>query len=44
MALGEAERARALRAELQQIPLSDQERERFRDELHAADDLERLMN
>ncbi len=44
VALGEAERARALRSELTQIPLSDEERERFRDELHAADDLEQLMN
>lgn len=44
VALGEAERALALRAELKQIPLSDEQRERFRDELHAADDLERLMS
>lgn len=44
VALGEAERALALRAELKQIPLSDEEHERFRDELHAAGALERLMS
>ncbi|MGH3778749.1 MAG: glyoxalase [Pseudonocardiaceae bacterium] len=43
VALGEVERARALRAELETIPLSDEERARFRDELAAADDLEQLM-
>ncbi|MGH3918287.1 MAG: hypothetical protein ACRDSG_04475 [Pseudonocardiaceae bacterium] len=37
------ERVRALRAELEGIPLSDEERARFRDELAAADDLEQLM-
>ncbi len=44
IALGEVERARALRAELEATSLSDEERERFRDELQAADDLEQLMN
>ncbi|MGH3990348.1 MAG: hypothetical protein ACRDTZ_23985, partial [Pseudonocardiaceae bacterium] len=43
VALGEAERVRALRAELEGIPLSDEERARFRDELAPADDLEQLM-
>jgi hypothetical protein len=41
LALGDAERARAVRAELRQVRLSDEDRERFRDELQAADDLER---
>jgi hypothetical protein len=43
VALGDTDRARTLRAELQQVPLSDEERERFKDELQAADDLERLL-
>lgn len=44
VALGKSERARTLRAELQRVPLSVEERERFKDELHAADDLERLLS
>jgi hypothetical protein len=43
VALGDTERTHTLRAELQQMPLSDEERERFKDELQAADDLERLL-
>jgi hypothetical protein len=43
VALGETERARELRAELEQVPLSPDERTRFKDELRAADDLERLL-
>lgn len=41
VAMGEVERAQAARAELQQISLSDEERDRYRHELQAADDLER---
>jgi catechol 2,3-dioxygenase-like lactoylglutathione lyase family enzyme len=41
VAMGDAERARAVRAELQQIPLSDRDRDRFRHELQAADELGR---
>jgi hypothetical protein len=41
VALGDAERAQAVRAELQQISLSDEDRERYRHELQATDDLER---
>lgn len=43
VALGETELARTLRAELQQAPLTAEERECFRDELQAADELERLI-
>jgi len=43
VAMGDAERAQAVRLELQQIPLSDEDRERFRYELQAADDLERWL-
>jgi hypothetical protein len=41
VALGDAERLAAVRSELQQLPLSDSERESLRDELQAADELER---
>src|SRR5262249_48030664 len=41
VALGDTERLPALRAELQQLALSDDDRERLRDELQAADELER---
>jgi catechol 2,3-dioxygenase-like lactoylglutathione lyase family enzyme len=40
VALGDTERARTLRAELQQISLSVEDRDRYRDELQAADQLE----
>jgi catechol 2,3-dioxygenase-like lactoylglutathione lyase family enzyme len=43
VAMGDAERARVLRLELQLISLSDEERDRFRHELQAADDLERWL-
>lgn len=43
VALGETERGRALRDELQQVTLSDEEREPFRDELEAADRLARAL-
>lgn len=43
VALGDDERARALHAELRQLPLSREERERFRVELSAAEDLERVL-
>ncbi|NMO13684.1 hypothetical protein HPC49_00985 [Pyxidicoccus fallax] len=43
VALGEVERARALRAELQALPLPDEVRADLRDELRAADDLERAL-
>jgi hypothetical protein len=43
VAMGEMERAQAIRAELKEIPLSAEDRERFRDELQAADDLERWL-
>src|SRR5262245_37918396 len=42
--LGEPERLRALRAELAQIPLPDEDRERLHDELQAADKLERSQS
>jgi catechol 2,3-dioxygenase-like lactoylglutathione lyase family enzyme len=41
VALGDAERLAAVRAELQKVPLSDEDRERIRAEVQAADDLER---
>jgi hypothetical protein len=44
VALGDAERARAVRDELRYIPLSDEDRERYRDELKAADELERTQD
>ncbi|WP_241759326.1 hypothetical protein [Pyxidicoccus parkwayensis] len=40
VAMGDKTRARALRAELQQLPLSDEECERLQEELRAADALE----
>ena len=40
VALGEEEKLRDVRAELQKIPLSDDEREKYRNELRAADVLE----
>lgn len=43
VALDDAERLVAVREELQQIPLSDEERERYRHELQAADELERQV-
>ncbi len=43
VAMGDAEGAQVARAELQRIPLLDEDRERFRDELHAADYLERWL-
>jgi hypothetical protein len=43
VALRDMERAASLRAELQQIALTEDERERYRDELAAADELERLL-
>jgi hypothetical protein len=43
VAMGDAEHARALRRKLRRISLSDEERDRFRDELQAADDLERWL-
>jgi catechol 2,3-dioxygenase-like lactoylglutathione lyase family enzyme len=43
LALGDAARARSARAELDQVPLSDEERERCRDELQAADAIERMQ-
>jgi hypothetical protein len=43
VAMGDSEYANALRLELQQIALSDENRERFRDELQAADELERWI-
>ena len=38
--MGDTERAQAVRAELQRITLSDEDRERFRHELRAAEELE----
>jgi hypothetical protein len=38
VAMGDADRARVIRVELQQIPLSNQDRDRFRRELQAADE------
>ena len=43
VAMGESERAQAVRDELRQIPLSEGEREHYRHELQAADDLERWL-
>jgi hypothetical protein len=43
VALGDLERSHLLRAELQQVPLTDEEREQYREELEAADELERLL-
>lgn len=43
VSLGEADRLRAVRAELQGVPLSDEDREKYRHELEAADVLERQM-
>jgi catechol 2,3-dioxygenase-like lactoylglutathione lyase family enzyme len=43
VAMGDAERARTLRLELQQISLSVVDRDRIRHELQAADDLERWL-
>ena len=40
VALSEAEKLRDVRAELQQLPLSDEDREKYRHELRAADALE----
>ena len=44
VAMGEVELARALRIELRQIQLSDSEREELREELDAADKLERSQS
>ena len=44
VALGDMARAGALHAELGRIVLSDAERERFRDELQAADQIKQLLN
>lgn len=41
--MGEMETAEALRHELQQLPLSETERERYADELKAADLLEQWL-
>jgi hypothetical protein len=41
VALGETDRLQAVRAELQNVPLSDEDREKYRHELQAADMLER---
>jgi hypothetical protein len=43
VALGDSDRAASLRAELRAISLSDADRERYRDELNAADALERWL-
>lgn len=43
VAMGDGERAHALRLELEQMPLTDDDRERYRDELEAADKLERWL-
>jgi hypothetical protein len=43
VAMGDTERAQAIRLELQQVPLSDEDCLHFRDELQAADDLERWL-
>jgi hypothetical protein len=43
VALKEPERLAGVRAELLNVPLSDEERERLRDELQAADRLEQLL-
>ena len=44
VALGDAERAQAVRDELAQLSLSDEERERYHDDLTAADALERWIS
>jgi hypothetical protein len=41
VALGEAEKLRGLREELQRIPISDEDREKYRHEFEAAEVLER---
>lgn len=43
VAMGQAEHVQAIRAELAQVPLSAEDHERIRDELQAADDLERWL-
>jgi catechol 2,3-dioxygenase-like lactoylglutathione lyase family enzyme len=43
VAMGDTERAQAVRLELRQISLSDEERDRIRHELQAADSLERWI-
>jgi hypothetical protein len=43
VAVGDTEAARAARAALQRIRLSDEDRERFRDELEAPEELERWL-
>jgi hypothetical protein len=43
VALGDTGKLSAVRAELQSIPLSDEDREKYRHELQAADELERAM-
>ncbi|MAS37483.1 MAG: hypothetical protein CL610_26020 [Anaerolineaceae bacterium] len=43
VALGDDARLQALRDELNQMPLSDEDRRQFHDELHAADRLERWL-
>jgi hypothetical protein len=43
VAMGDAERARAVRDEMRRVPLSAEDRERYRDELQAADELERWI-
>ena len=43
VAMGEAEQSRIIRNELEQIPLSAEERDQYRDELEAADRLERWL-
>jgi hypothetical protein len=40
VAMGDSERAQAVRAEPQQVPLSHEDREHYRHELRAADELE----
>ena len=42
--LGDVERAQTIRNELESVHLSDEDRERFSHELHAADDLELWLN
>jgi hypothetical protein len=44
VALGEAERLRSLREELQRVPVSDEDREKYRHELEAAEALERGLS
>src|SRR5262249_28508826 len=43
LAMGDAERARSARADLDQVALSDEEREQLRDELQALDAVERMQ-